>query len=264
MLGEFATYAPYVLLRSLPLLSQFRLPSRYTVVFTLFAVAMVAWLFSVMASELSGAPRLRTFVSVILILGACDHAYWTRQHFGGAFPLPPLTASFRFLARPGPPTIDPEADGFAGDSPMLRAMMERNQAVLKCNEPLQLPGSVRADKPIVFAEGAAKISQLVFTPNRIRFALLSREADRVLLNQRYVKGWRSNLGPLEIDPATKQAFVRVSPGAVTRAELSFVPPGLLSGLILLLSGLLVSAVIWRRTLPGAPEYRIPTPAAMRS
>ena len=133
---------------------------------------------------------------------------------------------------------------------MLRAMMERNQAVLKCNEPLQLPGSVRADKPVVFADGAAKISQLVFRPNRIKFALLSREADRVLLNQRYVKGWRSSLGPLELDSATKLAFVRVSPGAATRVELSFVPPGLISGLILLLSGLLISVVIWRRTLPG--------------
>ena len=147
---------------------------------------------------------------------------------------------------------------------MLRAMTERNQAVVKCNEPLQLPGSIRADQPIVFAEGTAKISQLVFRPNRIRFAVLSRDADRVLLNQRYVKGWRSNLGPLEIDPATKLAFVRVSPGAATRAELSFVPPGLFSGLILLLSGLLVSAVIWRRTLLPLPENRVPTPAAMQS
>ena len=136
--------------------------------------------------------------------------------------------------------------------------------MLKCNEPLQLPGSVRADKPIVFAEGAAKISQIVFRPNQIRFALISQDADRVLLNQRYVKGWRSSLGPLEIDSATQLAVVRVSPGAATRAELRFVPPGLLSGLILLLSGLLVSVVIWRRTLPRVPENRVPTPAALRS
>jgi hypothetical protein len=264
MLGEFGTYAPYVLLRRLPLLSQFRLPSRYTLVLTLFAVAMAGWVFSVMTRERSSTPRLRSFVAVILILGACGLGYSNRQHFGGAFPLSPLTSSFRLLARHGPPTINLEADGFAGDSPMLRAMMERNQAVLRCNEPLQLPGSVQADKPIVFAEGAARISEVVFRPNRIRFGLLSRDADRVFVNQRYVKGWRSSLGPLEIDSATKLAFVRVPPGAATRVELSFVPPGLFSGLILLLTGLLVSVVIWRRTLPRVPENRVPAPGAMQS
>jgi hypothetical protein len=264
MLGEVGTYAPYALLRRLPLFSQFRLPSRYTLVFTLFAVAMVGDVFGVVTPERSGAPRLRGFVSVILILAACCLAYWSRQHFAGAFPLSPLTSSFRLLARPGAPTINLEADGFTGDSPMLRAMMERNQAVLRCNEPLQLPGSVQSDKPIVFAEGTARISEIVFRPNRIRFGLLSRDADRVFVNQRYVNGWRSSLGPLTIDAATKLAFVRVPPGAATRVELSFVPPGLFSGLILLLTGLLVSFAIWRRTLPRAPENSVPMPGVMQS
>ena len=43
MLGEFAPYAPYTLLRQLPPFSFFRLPSRYTLVLTLFAVAMAGW-----------------------------------------------------------------------------------------------------------------------------------------------------------------------------------------------------------------------------
>ena len=113
MLGEFGTYAPYVLLRRLPLLSQFRLPSRYTLVFTLFAVAMVGWVFGVLTSRTPGQHRgSGSFVPrLILILGACCLAYWSRQHFGGAFPLSPLTSSFR-LPRPARPASDQSGGGW--------------------------------------------------------------------------------------------------------------------------------------------------------
>jgi hypothetical protein len=264
MLGEFGSYAPYVLLRRLPLMSQFRLPSRYTLVLTLFGVAMVAWVFAGVAPDRSPDPRLRRFGGVILVLGACCLAYWNRVHFAGSFTLPPLTSSFRLLARPGAPAIDAQTDAFAGGSPMLRAMMERNEAVLRCNEPLQLAGAVQAGRPIVFAEGTGRISEIQFGPNRIRFVVLAREADRIFMNQRYTNGWQANVGALEIDPASKLAFVRVPPGTATRVELSFSPPGLVSGLILLLIGLLASAAVWRRTLAPARENTHPLPGALQS
>jgi len=194
----------------------------------------------------------------------CDLAYWNRVHFAGSFTLPPLASSFGLLARPPAPAIDAQTDAFVGDSPMLRAMMERNEAVLRCNEPLQLPGAVQAGRPIVFAEGAARVSEIQFRPNRIRFAVLARDGDRVFVNQRYVNGWQASVGALEIDPASKLAFVRMPPGTATRVELSFSPPGVVSGLILLLIGLAVSAAIWRRTLAPAPANRIPAPGAPQS
>jgi len=264
MLGEFASYAPYNLLRRLPLMSQFRLPSRYTLVLTLFGVATAASAVAGVAADRSPDRRLRRFAGVVLILAVCDLAYWNRVHFAGSFTMPPLAASFRLLARPPAPAIDAQTDAFVGDSPMLRAMMERNEAVLKCNEPLQLPGAVQAGRPIVFAEGTARVSEIQFRPNRIRFAVLARDVDRVFVNQRYVNGWQASAGALEIDPASKLAFVRVPPGTATRVELSFSPPGLVSGLILLLIGLAASAAIWRRTLAPAPANRIPAPGAPQS
>ena len=264
MLGEFATYAPYVLLRRLPLMSQFRLPSRYTLTVTLFGVAMAARAMGGLTPERSTDHRLRRFGVVVLVLGTCDLAYWNRVHFAGSFTLPPLTASFHLLAGPAAPAIDPHTDAFAGDSPMLRAMMERNEAVLRCNEPLQLAGAVRAGQPIVFAEGTARVSDIQFRPNRIKFAVMARDADRVFVNQRYANGWRTSTGVLEIDPASKLAFVRVPPGTALRVELSFSPPGLVSGSILLLIGLLASAAIWRRTLSPAPANTVPAPGALQS
>ena len=71
-------------------------------------------------------------------------------------------------------------------------------------------------------------------------------------------------GALEIDPASKLAFVRVPPGTATRVDLSFSPPGLVSGLILFLIGLAASAAIWRLTLVPAPANRLPAPGAWQS
>jgi hypothetical protein len=264
MLGEFAPYSPYMLLRRLPLMPQFRLPSRYALVLTLFGVAMVAWVLGSMAIERGLDRRLRRFAGVFLVAGACAVAYGNRVHFAGTFPLRPLSATFHFLARPGAPTIDAQTDAFVGDSPMLRAMMERNEAVLRCNEPLQLPGAVQADRPIVFAEATARVSDVQFSPNRIRFVVSSREADRVFMNQRYTTGWRSRTGALEVDPASKLAFVRVPPGTATRVELTFTPPGLLSGLILLAIGVFASAVTWRRTLARVPAHSSPVPGVQPS
>jgi hypothetical protein len=150
-------------------------------------------------------------------------AYWSRRHFVGSFPLAPLNTPFRLLARPGPPLVDPETDGFGPNSPMLRAMMDRNQGVLKCNEPLQLPGAVQAGGPPLLEEGDVQISDVIFTPNRIRFGVVSRGGGRVILNQRYVAGWGSSVGTFEIDPLTQLAAIRVPPGTAAKVELSFVP-----------------------------------------
>jgi len=108
------------------------------------------------------------------------------------------------------------------------------------------------------------VSEIQFRPNRIRFAVLARDADRVFVNQRYVNGWQASTGALAIDPASKLAFVRVPAGTATRIELSFSPPGVVSGLILFLIGLAASAAIWRRTLAPAPANKIPAPGAAQS
>ena len=253
--GEFSQYAPFVLLRKLPGLSQFRLPSRYGLVFTLFGTAMIAW---VARASVSGAvfdARVRRLAAIMLTLASCQLAYHNRAHFQGAFSLPPLDGGFHFLARSNELSIDPSTDGIGGDSPMLRAMMQ-GRAVLRCNEPLQLPGAVDASKPLVFSQGEADVSRIVFSPNRIEFRALPRRAQaRVFLNQRYINGWRSNVGRLAIDQQTNLAYVTLAKDQAGRFWFSFFPPGLLAGLILFGAGLTLAVLIWNRRFPGPTAER---------
>ena len=104
------------------------------------------------------------------------------------------------------PAIDTQTHGMGGDSPMLRAMMD-NRAVLACYEPLTLPGAADPGRLIVFGDDGSRVSDIVFTPNRIRFDVQtgSRPA-RVALNMTYLSGWRASVGEIEIDPGTGLAL----------------------------------------------------------
>ena len=245
-LGELGPAAPYMLLRRLPIVSEFRLPSRYSLVFVLFATAMVASVWRTMVAARAG--EVGRFAAIVLILSSLALAYWNRIQFEGVFPLAPLESSFRLLSRPGEPVVDQASEGLApGQSPMLRAMME-NRAILRCYEPLQLPGGIDGARAAVFPDGGAQIADVEFAPGRIRFRGLSRDEGRVFLNARYVDGWRSDAGAFTIDPRTGLAYVTLPPGSAGRFSFWFVPPRLVAGLLLFAAGLALSLLIWRRTL----------------
>jgi hypothetical protein len=249
-LGEFGSYAPYVLLHRLPIVSQFRLPSRYVLVFVLFATAMIASAWRTFALDRpNDASR---FAGIVLILSSCALAYWNHIQFEGVFSLAPLQSSFHWLSRPGEPVVDQVSEGLIpSHSPMLLAMME-NRAILRCYEPLQLPGGIDATRPVVFPDTHARIADVVFAPGRIQFRAQSQgEAGRVFLNERYVKGWHSSAGEFTLDPQTGLAYVTVPPGETGRFTFWFTPPGLVAGVVLLAVGLALSVLIWRRSLGPA-------------
>jgi hypothetical protein len=246
-LGEFGPYAPYGLLRRLPIVSQLRIPSRYSLIFLLFATAMVASVWKTMVVE--RADDAGRFAAIVLILSSFALAYWNHIQFEGVFSLAPLESSFRWLGRPAEPIVDETSDVTAvQNSLLLRSIME-NRAIVRCSEPLQLPGAIDATRPAVFAEDHAQIGDIEFAPGRIRFRALARgSAGRVFLNERYVEGWHSDAGDFTLDPQTGLAYVTLPAGTTGRFAFWFRPPRLDLGLILLAAGSLLSVLVWRRTL----------------
>ena len=156
--------------------------------------------------------------------------------------------TLKFGARSPAPAIDPDTDGFALDSPMYRGLMN-NRGVLRCNEPLHLPGDVNAARPILFTDGDASISRVQFTPNRIDFGVTTKGAPaRVFMNQRYIAGWRSTAGPVEIDQVTQMPYVTIPATAAGTYSFTFAPKGLVAGLMASMMGLALAAATWRRRL----------------
>jgi len=88
-----------------------------------------------------------------------------------------------------------------------------------------------------------------FTPNRIEFGVTTKGAPaRVFMNQRYIAGWRSTAGPIEIDNVTELPYVTIPPTATGTYSFSFAPRGLVAGLLASMMGLALAAATWRRRL----------------
>jgi hypothetical protein len=225
-------------------------------VMLLFATATVAWtlheigtrMIEAVSPRVVGQPAVR-FVSLMFVLSTSFLIYRNHYALDGAFTLAPLPVTLHAGARPPAPHADLVTDGFSADAPMLRAMMAGRE-VVRCNEPLQLPGAIDPQRDIVFSDGRASISEVVFSPNRVGFRALpsGTESAKVFLNQRYVRGWNSSLGPLRLDPATGLAYAELPPTRAGRFAFTFTPPRLIPGLMLAAVGLAAATALWRRRL----------------
>jgi hypothetical protein len=153
--------------------------------------------------------------------------------FQDVFDLNPLRTRFHFGKGPPAVAADDTIRGDGPDSPMLRGLM-RNRDVVNCYEPLQLIRRVRADRPLVWVDPPAAISDVTFSPARITFTLQAGDAPaRVHFNQNFADGWRSSLGSMVLESGGNgEAVVVAGAGQDGRFAFTFRPPWLiLSGLI---------------------------------
>ncbi len=245
--GQFAPFAPASLAKLLPFLSSYRVPSRFTIVFVLFAVMTVAWVWRHLAAETT-SRRSASFVAVVCVLATAELVLWNGSWFREAFSLPPLASTFEWGA--GPPTIevDAESEPFTGRAPMLRALMA-DRSFLDCYEPLQLTRTADPGRPLVGSDGEATIFETSFSPNEVVFRVLGgARPSTVFLNTNYAPGWRSTLGPLRLDDAQPGPSAVMPADQGGRHSFSYVPEGLGIGLGALGLALAGSLWGWRRTL----------------
>lgn len=245
-LGEFSRYSPAVLSQSLPLFSSFRIPSRYTIPFLQFAALTLAWAFHTAVLRHGLARSVRVAVT-IACLGASAHLLAVnRWNFTNVFAEPPFETSFRWMAGPREIATDQVTNAYLPGSPMLRALVE-HRAFYHCYESLQLLRAADPDKPHLFVDGTARVTDVTFSPNRLEFNVFGGpEAARLFMNYNWAPGWTSTAGAIEPGGKGKMASIVIPPGQTGRYAFTFVPPGLLLGTAVLAIGALASAVAWRR------------------
>ena len=246
-LGEFSDYAPAVLSQHLPLFSNFRIPSRYTLPFLQFAALTLAWAFQsrLRRHPLSGTPRIALGVVFIAI---SLHLIATNQwHFRQVFAEPPFDTTFRWMAGPREIATDQLTNAYIPGSPMLRALVE-NRAFFHCYESLQVFRASDPDRALLSVQGTARVTDVTFSPNRVTFNVFGGpEPAKVLLNYNWAPGWSSTTGPIELIGAPgKLATITIPPGQTGHYEFAFTPPGLMSGTLIFAIAVLVSAVAWRK------------------
>ncbi len=260
--GEFAPVAPASLARLLPFFSSYRIPSRFTIVFVLFAVMTVAWVWRQLAAQID--PRQsRGFVAVVCVLATAELVIWNGSWFRDVFSQPPLASTFAWGAGPRTLAYEVNADPFSGQSPMLRALMN-DRSFVDCYEPLQLDRTSNSERPLVWTDGRATIFDTWFSPNEVSFSVLGSDRPAtVVLNTNYAPGWRSTLGPIRFDETQPGPSAMMPADQGGRHAFTYVPEGLWVGLGALAVALAGSVWGWRRTLPASKRGTSRSPIITR-
>jgi hypothetical protein len=244
--GEFAPHAPARWLRTLPLISNFRIPSRYTMLVSLTGALCVAFAAHCWES-LQRASRWRWPVVVLCVAGTCEIVLVNRAHFEDVFVLPADTQS-RLFNRTTPTVADQQLVTMGPKvqrSFMLDSMMA-GFSTLDCYEPLLVTRVAQPGPMAIRGEGDVTISRQTFSPNRVTArAVVGPEPARVILNENFAAGWTSTGGPVRAAPPTRQPSVTLPAGYSGIVAFNYVPPGLWIGLAILTLAACVSVVVWR-------------------
>jgi hypothetical protein len=245
-LGNFSAIAPAALMRGLPLFSRFRLPSRYTIGFALFATTTAGWALHDLSWDVVRSRRGQIVVAALCALASFDLIWRNGSHFVGVFDQRPLDHGFSLLRRSAALVTDTSIDAMKQDAPMLRALMN-DRSTFNCYESLRLNQIADPAKPLVFSDGPLQVASSRFTPNRIDVAVVGGpDASRLFVNQNYASGWRSTLGPVAADPHYRNIAVSVPARAAGTHSIVFTPPGLTFGFVVFALAILASVRFLRR------------------
>ncbi|HEX7280521.1 MAG TPA: hypothetical protein VF239_00615 [Vicinamibacterales bacterium] len=246
-LGEFSPYAPAVLTQHLPLFENFRIPSRYTIPFLQFAALTLGWTFRSIVARYGFPRAARLAVAIACTIAAAHLIAVNRWHLKDVFNQPPFDTEFRWMAGPAEIATDKDSNAYVAGSPMLRALVE-HRAFFYCYESLQLQRGAAPERPPLWVEGPARISDVEFTPNRLSFNVFGGpEPAKLLMNYNWSAGWSTNMGTIEpMGEPGKIATVTIAPGQTGRYAFSFTPPGLSAGAAVFAIAALASAAAWRR------------------
>jgi hypothetical protein len=254
--GEFASWAPASLIHHLPLLSNFRLPSRFTMTFPVLGAGCIGWVLA--ASNVSGAnAAARRLIAAVCLLGAADLCVQNRRPLYEALVGATLSVNDRASsASSAPPVLDQNPDPFSPISPMYRALLA-NRTFFHCYEPLQSRRVANPDEPLIVVNGRAAVSNVTFSPNRIEFdAAANNAVSEVMLNQNMADGWSSSLGSVRPNGERGWPAVRLTADRNGRFAFTYRPPGLLTGTAIAMAALLAAVILWRRPVaarePGGP------------
>lgn len=243
--GEFSSWAPASIATHVPLFSNFRIPSRYTVAAVLCASITIAWAASAMDAEGSLPAQARTVLALFCLLATADLMLRNGSQLRGSFAQAPIPARFKVLGGPPALVTDTTSDPYRPGSPMYRTLAG-GASFYRCYEVMQSVHTADVAHDLVWTTGPTRIFETRFSPNRVEFSVVGGlEPSRVRLNQNFSPGWRSDAGAVVPDPETGQPSVMLTPGQAGKFSFTFVPPGLFLGLGAGLLGIAASIFGWR-------------------
>jgi hypothetical protein len=246
VIGDHGSYSPYAILRSLPMLGNLRVPTRYWIVVDLWLALLVAAGGARLARGL--ARRARGAVWAWGLFGALQGLLlWFAVDlirtngvavFRGAMPTPPAP-----LPVPGA-----RFRQVLGSSFEMYRFAPRNQGSLRCFDELvvEISPALRPDLPseaYLQEPDAGTVSIRQWSPSDWLLDVDLSRPTTVILNQNAYRGWRTDAG--ELTPHEGLVAVRVPQGKRT-VRVWYRPRGYQIGVGLTLLGLAGTAILIAR------------------
>lgn len=196
VIGDHGSYSPYAILRSLPMLGNLRVPTRYWVVVDVWVACLIAhagwWLTRQVGVRLRG--KLRAMASAAMLLVALLFVVDVVRSngvaiFAGAMPTAPAL---------------PHVEGLpfrqvTGSSSAMYRYPPRNQGTLRCFDELsvEISPALRPELPseaYLLEPDAGAVSMLRWTPNSWLLSVDAARPTKVIVNQNDYRGWRAEGG----------------------------------------------------------------------
>ncbi len=247
--------ALFALLRELPVLSALRYPERFLWLAILFASEPAARAIEKLP-QLGEGPRWRAGSIAVLSLGLAVTVYWQV----GAFRRVAVARTLGALQEA------PEGTPFRqsrGNRWLAAHVQAQNMGSLSCWEVHPVVESARlrgdlAQEEYLADETAGTVKRTSWSPNRIGVHASVVKPTRLLVNQNWHPGWRSNVGAV----VSEEGLIGVDlPPGEHDVVLSFAPRSAKTGALVSLTALAALAalgVVFRRGRPLFTTRKLPT------
>jgi hypothetical protein len=242
MLGDHGNASPWVWLHALPVYDSLRVPSRFTVLFTLYLTLLAGYGLDQLLNRserigLGRGPRPQKLLGIGIVALFAINLIVVQYPVIDRWKEPPVrtdSVSPRFYLTKLP------------YSELSASLPRMNLGSRRCGEAMNYQRSKKlwdGDKPQVrVIRGRGRVSEFHRTTSRLVFEAKLREPSRVVINQNYAPGWRSNVGRIESDAG--RLALELNAGT-HRVVLVYRPPMLWASISLTLIGIVLALLLAR-------------------
>lgn len=252
-LGDFHRFAPYTILKKIPIFISTHVSGRFLIVIT-FIASLLSFPLSQWVENVLNNPKkkaIKNLFTVIIIIFSCaiilDLVYVNTVCFLETFRVNPKEinyASNEFSHKYEYQFIN----ALPPYSDMTRTTMypalKMNIATI-CGIHNNPPKKgFDSNKPLVFSQNiGAKISNLKFTPNKIYFSAENSVKSTIFLNQNYVRGWKFSLSEFPVKNINNKLAVEMEKGTYKNVYFYYFPDSIIIGVLLTIIGIFISWLV---------------------
>ena len=241
MIGKHGPYSPFELQLKLPFFSQLRVPSRYSILITLFLALNFGYALDALRERLASSrfriPQVHWWPWLLIVAMAVDLMVLNREQL-----------KHTAFTAPAPERKEQPFVWLKGGGTAQYRRVLQNQGSLGCFEGIHIPGGKPPLNDTQFAwlkqPEAGHIELGRWSPNTMQVAVKLKQAGTVIFNLNCIKGWQFE-GTKSKARCEKRLLAVDLPKGEHHILARYRVPGLVPGFVLSIFTLLVLlAVMW--------------------